>query len=78
MLDDYDLMDLGAFGGQFTWFRDRQGSTCLAKKLDRVLADIPWRMAFPEATIENLPRLHSNHCPRHSSLMRSEYGSSWH
>ena len=35
--------------------------THLAKKLDRALVDLEWRDKFPEAFVENLYKLHSNH-----------------
>ena len=63
MFDDCNLLDLGATGGHFTLFRHRQGSTCLAKRLDRDLADVAWKMTFPEALVESLPRFHLDHCP---------------
>lgn len=35
----------------------------MAKKLDRGLANLQWRLKFPEAFIEVLCRLHSDHNP---------------
>lgn len=35
----------------------------MAKKLDRALANLQWRLGFPEAFVEVLCRLHSNHNP---------------
>lgn len=54
------LLDLNTTGGKFTWHRT-QGQ--MAKKLDRGLANLQWRLGFPEAFIEVLYRLHSDHNP---------------
>lgn len=35
----------------------------MAKRLDRVVSDIQWRLAFPEASVEHLVRRHSDHNP---------------
>lgn len=35
----------------------------MAKKLDQAMANLEWRMAFPEATTEVLNRHHSDHNP---------------
>ncbi|XP_057418470.1 uncharacterized protein LOC130712668 [Lotus japonicus] len=63
VLAQCNLVDLGLVGGRYTWFRKRNNRIILSKKLDRGLGDVDWRMAFPEATIEILHRLHSDHCP---------------
>lgn len=56
-------MDLGATGSNFTWHRNRNGLRIVSKRLDRALSDCSWRMAFPEAGVENLCRLYSDHHP---------------
>lgn len=35
----------------------------LSKRLDRAVADLAWRMTFPEAYVEVLTRIHSDHNP---------------
>lgn len=62
VLDVSGLLDLNTSGGKFTWHR-KQGYKQMAKKLDRGLANLQWRLAFPEAFIEVLCRLHSDHNP---------------
>ena len=41
----------------------------MAKCLDRVLVDVVWRRTFPEAFVETLPKLYSDH---HPILLRCE------
>lgn len=62
VLDFCGLLDLNTSGGKFTWHR-KQGYKHMAKRLDRGLANLHWRLAFPEAYIEVLCRLHSDHNP---------------
>jgi exonuclease III len=63
LLDSCNLMDLTTTGGRFTWHRNQNGVRILSKKLDRGLANVDWRLSFPEAFIEVLCRLHSDHNP---------------
>ena len=58
-----NLLDLTTISGRFTWHRNNNGIHILSKKLDRGLANIDWRMSFPEAFVEVLCRLHSDHNP---------------
>lgn len=62
VLDVCGLLDLNTTRGSFTWHRT-QGYKRMAKKLDRGLANLQWRLHFPEAYIEVLCRLHSDHNP---------------
>lgn len=57
------LLDLITTGGRFTWHRNNNGIRILSKKLDRGLANVDWRMSFPEAFVQVLCRLHSDHNP---------------
>nr|KYP50119.1 hypothetical protein KK1_028102 [Cajanus cajan] len=61
-MEDCSLLDLGAKGLKFTWYRRQLGSV-IAKRLDRAMCDIPWQLTFPEAFVENLCRVYSDHCP---------------
>jgi hypothetical protein len=58
-----NLLDLKTTGGRFTWHRNNNGIRILSKKLDRGLANVDWCMNFPEAFVEVLCRLHSDHNP---------------
>ncbi|CAN1142686.1 Transposon TX1 uncharacterized 149 kDa protein [Linum perenne] len=57
-VDTCGLQDSGFIGPRFTWFR---GS--LRERLDRGLANMTWRCAFPEAVVKHLPQLRSDHRP---------------
>jgi hypothetical protein len=58
-----NLLDLTTIGGRFTWHRNHNGIRILSKKLDRGLANMNWRLSFPEAIVKVLCRLHSDHNP---------------
>jgi endonuclease/exonuclease/phosphatase family metal-dependent hydrolase len=58
-----NLLDLTTIGGRFTWHRNHNGIRILSKKLDRGLANMNWRLSFPEAIVDVLCRLHSDHNP---------------
>ncbi|KAL6551940.1 hypothetical protein OROGR_008094 [Orobanche gracilis] len=62
-MEDCELLDMGAFGSKFTWFRRGSVAGSVSKRLDQCLGDVRWRLLFPEAVVENLPRVHSDHCP---------------
>jgi endonuclease/exonuclease/phosphatase family metal-dependent hydrolase len=62
-MNSCNLLDLTTTGGKFTWHRNNNGIRILSKKLDRGLANVDWRMNFPEAFVEVLCRLHSDHNP---------------
>lgn len=63
VLDSCGLLDLEPKGSKFTWFMKMQGNQHIHKRLDRALVDCEWRIKFLEVLVENLPRLHSDHCP---------------
>ena len=63
LMTSCNLLDLTTTGGRFTWHRNNNGIRILSKKLDRGLANVDWRMCFPEAFVEVLCRLHSDHNP---------------
>lgn len=62
-INSCNLMDIGASGLAFTWFRNFQGRSPVHKRLDCALASLCWRVGFPEGGVEVLPRLHSDHIP---------------
>lgn len=63
MIDDCNFIDLGAVGSKFTWEKRENGVRTIAKRLDRALGDISWRHVFPEAYVEHLPSVYSDHSP---------------
>lgn len=62
-MDNCNLLDLSTIDGRYTWHRNNNGHRILFKKLDRKLANVDWWFAFPEAFVEVLCRLHSDHNP---------------
>ncbi|XP_061343597.1 uncharacterized protein LOC133289632 [Gastrolobium bilobum] len=64
VLEDCGMIDLGGMGLFFTW----RGPKFLHlervfKRLDRACANAEWMTSFPSASVRNLPRVHSDHCP---------------
>ncbi|KAJ4824931.1 hypothetical protein Tsubulata_024287 [Turnera subulata] len=57
-IDECQLVDLGFKGPEFTWERGD-----VQERLDRALADMRWRLAFPAADVIHLPRTKSDHSP---------------
>lgn len=39
------------------------GGRLISRRLDRGIGDLPWRLSFPEASIEHLTRKHLDHNP---------------
>lgn len=62
-LDTCGLLDIEYFGSNFTWMGHYRGGKRVARKLDKGVRDLSWRMAFPKATIEHLVHRHSDHNP---------------
>lgn len=52
VMDHCGLVDLNIVGGRFTWHKNCRGNRFVAKKLDRGIANLQWRLNFPEAFIE--------------------------
>jgi len=63
LMNNCNLLDLSTTGGRFTWHRNNNGIRILSKKLDRGIANIDWRVSFPEAFVEVLCRLHFDQNP---------------
>lgn len=61
ILEDYVLVDLGAYGKKIMWFRKCSGVRTVAKRLDRALFNLSWHHEFPKASLKNLPCMHSDH-----------------
>ena len=73
MISSCNLIDLEFNGPAFTWLNKRKGLARVQERLDRVLANAEWRLCFPDAVVQHLPRMHSDHCP---ILLFSEVKSS--
>lgn len=58
-----NLLDLGYVGNKFTWSRGIYSSTLRSARLDRAMCDFEWRNMFPNAMVQHLPRVQSDHAP---------------
>jgi hypothetical protein len=63
LLFDIGAVDLGFVGNRFTWSNKRWGRGSIRERLDRGIASLEWRMAFPRAIIYRLGAISSDHCP---------------
>lgn len=63
MMTSCNLMDLQATGGLFTWRKNIQFGGHIRKKLDRIMVDVDWQLAFPQALVQMLPQHGSDHNP---------------
>ncbi|XLR25102.1 hypothetical protein S83_053002 [Arachis hypogaea] len=57
------LLDLGFVGHSFTWTNNQPGEMNIQERLDRAVATIDWKEAFPETIVRHLQRYRSDHCP---------------
>jgi hypothetical protein len=62
-MDNCNLVEVTSLDGNFTWNRLCAGNHMVYHKLDKALSDVPWRMAFPDAYVEVLCKLYSDHNP---------------
>ncbi|XP_031124242.1 uncharacterized protein LOC116026955 [Ipomoea triloba] len=57
------LVDLGFEGTKFTWMRGINSDSFRAARLDRALSSVEWRLNFPNAIVNHLPMINSDHSP---------------
>ena len=62
-MDYCQLMDLGFSGPKFTWTNMRGVSDLIQERLDRGWVNPRWKALYPEASMQHLARLNSDHCP---------------
>ncbi|CAL1388698.1 unnamed protein product [Linum trigynum] len=55
---DTGLIDMGFSGPPFTWFHAGK-----KERLDRGMANATWHSAFPESSVQHLPKIKSDHRP---------------
>ena len=63
LLFELNAMDLGYSRNKFTWARGKWGKASIKRRLDRGVANISWRLAYPRATITHLGAIKSDHAP---------------
>ncbi|XP_061365289.1 uncharacterized protein LOC133308655 [Gastrolobium bilobum] len=64
VLEDCHVADLGCDGSVFTWQGPKWANMSrIYKRLDRIVANVDWRMIFDDARVSSLPRILSDHNP---------------
>lgn len=59
------LIDLGFVGSIFTWMRGINDTNFKGAHLDQALGNVEWKLLFPNALVEHLPIIGSDHSPLH-------------
>ncbi|XP_074293290.1 uncharacterized protein LOC141620271 [Silene latifolia] len=62
-LDVCGLDDLSGSGSEFTWFNKQDPSTRVYSKLDKILTNAKWTLAFTQTSASFLAPTVSDHCP---------------
>ncbi|XP_031095145.1 uncharacterized protein LOC115999435 [Ipomoea triloba] len=57
------LIDLGFTGSRYTWMRGTNTASFRGARLDRALSTVDWRIRNPNAMVEHLPIINSDHAP---------------
>jgi exonuclease III len=57
------MVDLGYKGPTYTWTNKPHSATTMHVRLDKVLAMPTWCNLYPEAYVNHIHRLHSDHAP---------------
>lgn len=60
---DFGAIDLGFLGNKYTWAKGKWGNAPIKRRLDRGIASISWRLAYPKASIAHLGAIKSDHTP---------------
>ncbi|KAB1213093.1 hypothetical protein CJ030_MR5G015919 [Morella rubra] len=55
------FVDLGYSGSRFTWSNKCLGLANIRERIDRAIANVPWRIAYPNATIHHYKIAPSDH-----------------
>ena len=63
LMAELGAIDLGFTGSKFTWAKGKWGNAPIKRRLDRGVASISWRLAFPKASIAHLGAIKSYHAP---------------
>ncbi|KAJ1703007.1 hypothetical protein LUZ63_002786 [Rhynchospora breviuscula] len=63
LLSQTNLIDLGFKGPAYTWSSNLNTSKPIHQRLDRVIVTTTWSGLYPEAFVNHLPRIFSDHTP---------------
>lgn len=63
---------MGYSGSAYTWVKSSTVAQPLKQRLDRALANIDWKLLFPDGFVRHLPRVFSDHAPVLVSLAFSQ------
>ena len=61
LMFEVDVVDLGFFGGKYTQAKGKWGNAAIKRRLDRGIANILWRLAYPKATLSHLDAIGFDH-----------------
>ena len=70
---EHGLLDLGFTGPKFRWTRGKTPNTFTGARLDRALSNTNWRIGFPDAEVNILPKINSDHSPMLISISGSRH-----
>ena len=62
-MDYCNLMDIGFSGPKFTWTNMKGMADLIQERLDRCWINADWKLLFPEASVQHLVHINSDHCP---------------
>lgn len=63
LMFEFRAIDLGFTDSKFTWAKGKWGNASIKRRLDRGIANISWRLAYPRASITHLEAISSDHTP---------------
>ncbi|XP_075655028.1 uncharacterized protein LOC142625223 [Castanea sativa] len=61
LLFEFNVVDLGYSGNKYTWAKGKWGKASIKMRLDKGVASISWRLAYPRATIMHIGDIKSDH-----------------
>nr|POE97400.1 hypothetical protein CFP56_31090 [Quercus suber] len=62
-LDSCGMIDLSFHGARYTWVNKQEVGFVIQEWLDKAFANCAWSKLYPEANMQHLTRIHSDHCP---------------
>lgn len=62
-MDCMGFVDLGYSGRNFTWTNRRSGLANIWERLDRCIANVQWRISYPNARVHHFSITNSDHVP---------------